>query len=135
MTKPNIKKHPKGTHQSVPAKVCTESTCVSEIGMCTWMKEAEATQSKRIAYVKTLLGTSKREVIPVWIELYGKAIKVYADVVTGTLYAEDGHCLSSTQLSIIKWGRTIGTTARQPKGISVEEAKRIQRSWASGGRG
>lgn len=128
-------KYPKGTHKSVPAKLSVEASCISEFGMCTWMKEVEATQSKRIAYVKTLLGTVKRTLVPVWIDLYDEVFKVYADVVTGTLYTPEGRCLSSTQLSIVKWGKTIGASAREPKKIDVEESKKIQRGWVSRGLG
>lgn len=125
--------YPRGTHPSVPAYMSHDGDCVSEIGMSTWMKELEANQPKKIAYVRVLNDVVRRIVVPVWLSYYKKVIRVYADIVTGTLYTEEGKCLSSDQVEVIKWGKSLGVDAkREKKEQDAKEIRKIQRDWASG---
>ena len=52
------------------------------------------------ATVKGICGESKIKVAPL-IAWVGRVEKVWADIVTGSLYAQDGHCFSSTRRKII----------------------------------
>jgi hypothetical protein len=125
--------HKKGSTKEYAAQLSREADCVSEVGMCTWMKELENTQTKRVAYVQTVTGVSKRIVVPFWVMHDKQVFKAYADVVTGTVYTEDGKCLSSTKMSIVKWGKSIGAKTRTKKNEpSAEEIIKLQRNWASG---
>ena len=126
--------HIRGSHPSNPISLSRDGSCISELGMQSSFRELEPTQSKKIAYVKTLNSVSKRVVIPVWVK-YGKtSLKTYGDIITGTLYREDGKCLSSSQLEIIKWGKVLGKTPTKgtTNDPTYEQVKKIQRNWASG---
>lgn len=110
-----------------------DGDCVSETGMSTWMKDLEVSQPKKIAYVRVMNDVVRRIVVPVWLSYYKKVIRVYADIITGTLFTEEGKCLSSDQLEVVKWGKSLGVNAKRvKKEQDAQEIRKIQRDWASG---
>lgn len=90
----------RGTHHKKPF-VMEEGPCLFEHALT---EEVLDRQQKRWAYVDTICGIVKRLMVKVWVLRRNKPISVYADVVTGTVYLEDGRCLSSSTRSIKKWG-------------------------------
>jgi hypothetical protein len=90
----------RGTHHKKPF-LLEEGDCLSEYAL---IKEVLERQQKRWAYIDTICGTVKRLLVKVWIFRGSKAVQVFADVITGTVYSQSGECLSSHKRRIVKWG-------------------------------
>lgn len=102
-TKPEVKPeevYVRGTHHRKPF-IMEEGPCLFEHALT---KEVLDRQQKRWAYVHTLFGETRRLLVKVWVWLKNKPTTVWADAITGTLFLDNGTCLSSKQRKIVRWG-------------------------------
>ena len=105
-----------GTYQR-PFLLSADGECLSETGHTVFANNAELINSKD-ARMATIVGhggeKSVRKVVPIWVRRSSGIEKVFADVITGTLYlAETGECLTSDVRKVVKWSKCTQKTKRQ----------------------
>jgi len=133
----------RGMTKEKPFLLSSDANCLSDKSVEILIHSTELMDKAphKIAHIKGIGGeTSKRRVVRVWIldPLNSGPIQVYADIVTGTLYMDDGECLSSDKRKVIKWSRYVRPArkrsnprvAKRNVGSLSEDAP--QRKWNEG---
>lgn len=115
----------RGTHHRKPFRM-EEGPCLFEYALT---KEVLDRQQKRWAYIDTVYGETKRLLVKVWVWLKSKPTAVWADVVTGTVFLDNGTCLSSTQRKILRWG-AYDTSHKQE--VKIVGRTETQTNWNKG---
>lgn len=107
----------RGLVKDKPLTLSDDADCLSEISMVLFTNNDKIIEGphRKVAHIVGHAGEkTMRDVAPVWIWKDGKPVKVFADIVTGTLYRPNGDCMSSDVRKVVKWSKYV-PVIKQPK--------------------
>lgn len=80
-------------------------SCLSDYSVALMRSKAIASGIKKCkAIVRYQTGEEKERVLAeIWVAIGKRGKKMWADVVTGSLFSKDGECRSSSRVQIVRW--------------------------------